>query len=435
MLAVLVVGDVLGAGIYILIGEVAREVGGLVWLAFAVAFVVALLTVLSYVELVAAHPHASGSAHYARLAFGRPLLTFVVGFVVTASAVSTGAAVSRAVGGQYLTAFVDLPTTPVALGTVVLLGLVTWVGISESARVNAVMTVVEVSGLVLVIGAGLAALLGGDAQPARLVEPGPSGSVGLAGVLGGAALAFFAFLGFEDAVHLSDEVVEPRRTFPRALLAGVTVVALLYLGVAASAAMLVAPDVLATSQAPLLDALAAGPIPVSPRLFAVIALVAVTNTALLALVTASRQIYGLAADGDLPRVLAGVGRRRTPTPAIVAAMVLAGALAATGEVRDLAETTVALLLAVFVLVNVCVPVLRRSADHAPPPGSFRAPSWTPPLGAVTATVLLAVAVVAGGVGLLVRIAALLGVGGLAFLVARRLERREGDDGLSRRGGR
>ena len=302
LLAVLVVGDVLGAGIYILIGEVAGEVGGLVWLAFAVAFVVAMLSALSYTELVAAHPHAAGSAHYARLAFDKPLVTYIMGFVVTCSAVTTCAAVSRAVGGQYLSEFVEWPVAAVAVGTIMVLALITWIGIAESARLNAVMTVVEVSGLVLVLAAGVMAFVDGSAEPARLTDVGGT-DPGALGILAAAALAFFAFLGFEDVVHLSEEVKDPRRTFPRAMLIGMTVVALLYLGVAVAAAVLVEPSVLAGSDAPLLDALAASPIPVSPKAFAVVAMIAVTNTALLALVTASRQIYGLAEDGDLPRVL------------------------------------------------------------------------------------------------------------------------------------
>ena len=423
LLAVLVVGDVLGAGIYILIGEVAGEVGGLVWLAFAVAFVVAMLSALSYTELVAAHPHAAGSAHYARLAFDKPLVTFIMGFVVTCSAVTTCAAVSRAVGGQYLSEFVEWPVAAVAVGTIVVLALITWIGIAESARLNAVMTVVEVSGLVLVLAAGVMAFVDGSAEPARLTDVGGT-DPGALGILAAAALAFFAFLGFEDVVHLSEEVKDPRRTFPRAMLIGMTVVALLYLGVAVAAAVLVEPSVLAGSDAPLLDALAASPIPVSPKAFAVVAMIAVTNTALLALVTASRQIYGLAEDGDLPRVLRGIGRRQTPTPGIIAAAVLAAALAVTGEVRDLAETTVALLLAVFASVNVMVLLLRRSPDTAPPPGSFRTPTWAPVVGSISAVVLLVNALADGGVGLFVRIGVLLAVGAVTYALARWLESRE-----------
>ena len=419
MLAVLVVGDILGAGIYILVGEVAADVGGLLWLPFLLALLLAAVTASSYVELVTAHPHASGSARYVEVAFGRPLLTFTVGFVVAASAVSTAAAVSCAVGGQYLRTFADLPVVPVALATVALLSTLAWMGIAESARANAVMTAVEVGGLVLVVVAGAAGLFDGSAEPSRLLE---SGTVepGAAAVLAATALAFFAYLGFEDAVHLAEEVRDPVRAFPRALLGGLVVVGALYLGVTLSAGALVGGDELARSEAPLLAALDRGPLPVSDQLFAAIAVVAVANTALLALTTASRQLYGLAEQGAVPAILGRVGRRRTPAVAIAGVAGVVGALASTGGVRELADTTVVLLLGVFTVVNVTVVVLRRRARRAggSRPSTFRAPRPAAYLGAVGSAVLLVDTLVIGGVGLWLRLAALLGVGLVLYGLSR-----------------
>lgn len=423
LLALLVVGDILGAGIYILVGEVAADVGGMVWLPFLLAFGLAVLTATSYVELVSAEPHAAGSAHYVDLAFGRPLVTFLVGYVVAASAISTAAAVSRAVGGQYLGTFVEVPVAPVALTMVVLLSVLIWVGVAESARATAVMTVVEVIGLLLVIAAGAIGVFGDAADPARLLDAGPS-RPGTAGVVAAAALAFFAYLGFEDLVHLSEEVKDPRRSFPRALLGGLAVVGLLYAGVTVSVALLVDPEALATSSAPLLDALEAGSVPVPARVFAIIAMVAVTNTALLALTTASRQIYGLAEKGSVPPVLGRVGRRRTPTVAIVGVAVVVAVLILTGGVRELADTTVALLLGVFTTVNLTVLVLRhRSRGEAPvEPPPFRAPIAIPVLGMVGSAALLVDTLIAGGIGLYGRLVVLFGLG-LGLYALNRLHRR------------
>ena len=238
VLTVLVVGDILGAGIYVLVGEVAAEVGGLLWVPFVAAFVLAGLTASSYVELVTAHPHAAGTSRYVEVAYDRPAFTFVVGFVVACSAMTTAAAVSRAVGGQYLVAFGDFPAVPVALATVGVLSLVVWVGIAESARANVVMTAVEVGGLLVVIAAGVGGLLDGTSEPSRLLEGGGA-DPGAFAFLGVTALAFFAYLGFEDAVHLAEEVKEPRRSFPIALFGGLTVVGVLYLAVTLSAGSLV----------------------------------------------------------------------------------------------------------------------------------------------------------------------------------------------------
>ena len=401
------------------------DVGGLVWLPFLVAFTLAMLTAASYTELVSAHPHAAGSAHYVALAFGRPWLTFLVGFVVAASAISTAAAVSRAVGGTYLEEFVtSVPVVPVAVGVVMLLAAVTWVGIAESARANAVMTAVEVTGLVLVVIAGVVGLLGGEAEPARLLEPG-STDPGAFGLLGAAALAFFAYLGFEDAVHLSEEVRHPARTFPRAMFVGLGIVGVLYLAVTSSASMLVDPTALAASGAPLLDALETGPVPVPGRLFAAIAIVAVTNTGLVAITTASRQLYGLAEEGQAPPGLARVGRRRTPTAAIVVVAVLVGALTATGGVRELADTTVALLLAVFATVNVTVLVVRRrvaTGEVARPEGTFHTAGSLAVLGALVSAVLLGHTLIVGGVGLWMRLGVLVVVGVVLDALGRALRR-------------
>lgn len=420
LLTILVVGDILGAGIYILVGEVAGDVGGLVWLPFLVAFALASMTALSYAELVSRHPHAAGSAHYVDIAFRRPLLTFLVGYVVAASAISTAAVVSRAVGGQYLEAFVDLPVAPVAIGTIMLLSLLVWVGISESARANVLLTLVEVGGLLLVLVAGAIGLLDGQSEPARLVEAGADG-LGPSALLAATALAFFAYLGFEDVVHLSEEVRDPRRAFPRALTVGLVIVGLLYLGVTASVSMLVPSTGLSRSSAPLLDALDAGPIPVPARVFAVIAIVAVTNTALLALTTASRQVYGLAEKGSIPAFLGRVGGRRTPTVAIVLVAATAATLAATGDLRELADTTVTLLLAVFATVNVTVLVARTRSPHTidrPADQPFRVPSMIPVVGATASAALLVYTLADGGSGLFVRLGLMLAGGVALWAIAR-----------------
>ncbi len=419
----LVVGDILGAGIYILVGEVAHDVGGMVWLPFLLAFCLAFLTATSYVEMVSAEPHAAGSAHYVDLAFGRPLLTFLVGYVVAASAVSTAAAVSRAVGGQYLGTLFEAPVAPVALVMVLALSVLTWVGVAESARATAVMTVVEVGGLVLVIAVGALGLLGGAADPSRLLDSGTT-HAGASGVLAAAALAFFAYLGFEDIVHLSEEVRDPRRAFPRALLGGLAVVGVLYMGVTVSVALLVDSAQLAASSAPLLEALEAGSLPIPAEAFAVIAIVAVTNTALLALTTASRQVYGLARKGSIPAMLGRVGRRHTPTRAIIGVAVVVGVLVVTGGVRGLADTTVALLLGVFTMVNITVLVLRRRRhDNATTqPRPFRTPTALPIIGALGSAVLLVDTLIAGGLGLYIRLGVLFTLG-LGLYALTRLRQR------------
>ncbi|WP_344973041.1 APC family permease [Streptosporangium fragile] len=383
-LLLFVVGDILGAGIYALVGKAAGQVGGALWVPFLVAFVLAALTATAYAELVGKYPRAAGAALYVNKAFNIPFVTFIVAFAVLMSGITSAGAAARAFGGRYLAEFVTLP---VVVGAFVFLGLVALVnfaGISESVKVNVALTIVEAFGLLVIIAIGVYALLTGDGEPARALEFHPANGAFL-GVLGGTALAFYALLGFEDSVNLAEEARNPQRDFPRALFGGLAVTALIYLAVAFTATMLVDTRTLTDSSGPLLEVVKVAGLAFPPKLFALIALLAVGNTALINMLMASRLVYGMAREGIVPRLFAAVHpTRSTPWVAIVFTVGVAAVLVATGDVGDLADTTVFLLLCVFAMVNVAVLVLRGDRvehDH------FRAPGWMPALGAVVCVVL------------------------------------------------
>ncbi|GAA3131740.1 APC family permease [Streptosporangium carneum] len=414
VLLLFVVGDILGAGIYALVGKVAGYVGGALWLPFLVAFVLAALTATAYAELVGKYPRAAGAALYANKAFNIPFVTFVVAFAVLMSGITSASAAARAFGGKYLGEFVTLP---VVVGAFIFLGLVTLVnfaGISESIKVNVVLTVIEAFGLVVVIAIGVYALLSGDGEPARALEFHPANGAFL-GVLGGTALAFYALLGFEDSVNLAEESKNPQRDYPRALFGGLAVAALIYLAVAFTATTLVDTRTLMDSSGPLLEVVKVAGLAFPPKLFALIALLAVGNTALINMLMASRLVYGMAREGIVPKVFASVhSTRATPWAAILFTTAIAVVLVATGDVGGLADTTVLLLLLVFALVNVSVLVLRRDpVDH----DHYRAPSWMPALGAVVCLVL-ALPVTGRGADVYVRAGVLLAVGVVLWFVNR-----------------
>ncbi|MEU4535251.1 APC family permease [Streptosporangium sp. NPDC023825] len=385
VLLVFVVGDILGAGIYALVGKVAGHVGGALWAPFLVAFVLAALTATAYAELVGKYPQAAGAALYANKAFNIPFVTFIVAFAVLMSGITSASAAARAFGGDYLGEFVTLPVVVGAFIFLGLIALVNFAGISESIKVNVVLTIIEAFGLVVIIAIGIFALLSGDGDPARALEFHPANGAFL-GVLGGTALAFYALLGFEDSVNLAEEAKEPQRDFPRALFGGLTIAAIIYMGVAFTATMLVDTKTLTDSSGPLLEVVKVAGLAFPPKLFALIALLAVGNTALINMLMASRLVYGMAREGIVPRVFAAVHpTRSTPWVAIVFTVGVAAVLVATGDVGGLADTTVLLLLCVFTLVNVAVLVLRKDrVDH----DHFRAPSWMPVLGAVVCFVLV-----------------------------------------------
>jgi basic amino acid/polyamine antiporter, APA family len=425
LLLLFVVGDILGGGIYALVGEVGGEVGGAIWSSFLAAFLLAGLTASAYAELVTKYPRAAGAALYANRAFGRRFVTFMVAFAVMASGIASAGTLARAFAGDSLAAFVDLPVIPVALLLIVAIAALNLRGVSSSLKANAVLTVIEVLGLLLIVAIGIAAFGEGSADASRNLEFKQGESVFLA-ILGGTSLAFYAMIGFEDSVNLAEEARRPSRTYPRVLLGGLLATGLLYLAVTFIASAVVDTDRLAGSSAPLLQVVEAGPLDVPTKLFAGITLFALANGALINMIMASRLVYGMAGEGVIARgfgrVLAG---RRTPWTAILFTTALALVLVSTGDLGTLADTTVMLLLVVFTIVNVAALVLRReSVEHE----HFRAPTLAPVLGA-TASVLL---IADNEAEIFFRAALILAVGAALYLASERVRRR---DALAGRAGR
>ncbi|MCJ0890928.1 APC family permease [Rhodococcus sp. ARC_M5] len=385
MLFVFILGDVLGAGIYALVGEIAGEVGGAIWLPMLVALLMALLTAASYAELVTKYPRAGGAAVFAQQAYGCPLVSFLVGFSMLAAGVTSAAGLALAFSGDYLGVFLDVPSVPAAVVFLLLVGLLNARGITESLRANLAMTIVEVSGLVLIVALAGLVLSRGDGTPSRVLEFTDETTPTLA-VLGAALLAFYSFVGFETSANIAEEVEDVRRVYPRALLGAVTIAGVVYVLVGLAVSTVVPADTLAQSTGPLLEVVAAADAGIPPWVFSLVALVAVANGALLTMIMASRLTFGMARDGLLPGVLAKVlPGRRTPWAAIVATTVVAMVLCSTGSVAALAETVVLLLLFVFVSTNIAVLVLRgdrADSDH------FRTPTVLPVLALITCAVLL-----------------------------------------------
>ncbi|WP_402371927.1 APC family permease [Isoptericola rhizosphaerae] len=384
LLFLFILGDVLGAGVYALIGEMAGDAGGLVWLSFGVALCLALLTAFSYAELVTKYPRAGGSAVYAEKAYRSPLVAFLVGYCMLAAGVVSAAGLSLAFTGEYLTAFLDVPQVPAAVVFLLVVALVNAWGIKESLQANVVMTVIESAGLVLVTILGAWVIGRGDADLGGAFSPPEDSSVWLA-VLGSALVAFYSFVGFETSANLAEEIRDVSRVYPRALFGSLATAGAVYVLLGFVAPAVVEPSELAASSGPLLEVVrVAGAVP--PVLFAVIALVAIANGALLTMIMASRLTYGMARQGLLPSPLAQVlPRRRTPGVAILVTTALAIALAATNELVDLAATVVLLLLFVFLSTNVAVLVLRRDPvehDH------FRSPTVMPVLAIASCLLLL-----------------------------------------------
>ncbi|MDT0274336.1 APC family permease [Blastococcus goldschmidtiae] len=410
LLFLFILGDVLGAGVYALVGEIAGEVGGAVWLPMLVALVLAMLTAASYAELVTKYPRAGGSAVFAQRAFRSPLISFLVGYCMLAAGVTSAAGLSLAFGGDYLGVFLDVPAAPAAIVFLVLVALLNARGIKESVQANVVMTVIEVSGLVLVVVLGALVLGRGDGEIGRVTEF-PEGVSVTSGVLAAALFAYYSFVGFEVSANVAEEVRDVRRVYPRALFGALLVAGVVYLLVGLAATTVLAPDELAGSSGPLLEVVRAADVGVPDRLFSAVALIAVANGALLTMIMASRLVFGMAEQGLLPRPLARVlPERRTPWVAIVVTTLVAIALTLTGDLGDLANTVVLLLLVVFLSTNIAVLVLRNDrieADH------FRVWAVVPVLAIGSCLLLLW----QQEAGIWLRAGILLAVGAVLYLLA------------------
>jgi basic amino acid/polyamine antiporter, APA family len=390
LLLFFILGDIVGAGIYALVGEVGGLVGGAIWSAFLCAFVLAIFTASSYAELVTKYPRAGGSATYVNNAFRNPFVSFMVAFAVMASGITSACTLTLAFSGDYLAQFISVPIIGAAIVFMLLITAINFYGISESVRINVVLTLVEITGLILIIIIGIAALAGGHGDPGRAFEFKEGTSV-LTALLAGTVLAFYALIGFDDSVNVAEETQHPSRNYPRAIFGALLLAGVIYLLVTFTASMVVPTATLAESSGPLLEVVEAGPIAIPTKLFAAIALLAVSNGALINMIMASRIVYGMGDQGVIPAVFSTVHPgRRTPWVSIAFTSVIALLVLITIGRNDealstLGSTTVVLLLIAFVMVNISVLVLRRDEvghEH------FRTPTVFPILGAVIAVGLL-----------------------------------------------
>ena len=385
LLYLFILGDVLGAGIYALMGVLSEEVGGALWAPLAVALALALLTAGSYAELVTKYPRAGGAAIFAERAFRNPLIAFLVGFSMLAAGVTSAAGLALAFAGDYLGTFLDVPAVPAAVVFLLLVAALNARGISESLRSNMVMTVIEVSGLVIVI-VTVAVLLGGGGGDVSRVGQFPDGVSPGSAILGAAVIAYYSFVGFETSANVAEEVREPSRVYPKALFGALLTAGVVYVLVGLASSIALPSEELSSSSGPLLAVVAATGVGIPAWVFSLIALVAVANGALLTMIMASRVTYGMAEQGLLPRGLARVlPRRKTPWVAIVATTVVAMVLTLVGDLSVLASTVVLLLLFVFISTNLAVLVLRRDrVEHR----HFRVPAFVPVLGIASCVLLL-----------------------------------------------
>jgi amino acid transporter len=374
-------GNILGAGIYVLVGKVAGIAGLGTPLAFLIAMLVAGLTAFSYMELAGRFPVSASVSVYLHKAFGRRWLSVLIGVAMILGGIASAAALSQGFAG-YLRLYVNVPASVASVGIILVIGLIAIKGIKESAVLAAVFTLIEIIGLLLIIWVGRNAFTQAAVSDVLRIDP----ILGTGGVIAGAFLAFYTFIGFEDMVNVSEEVKNPRKTMPLAILFSLLISTVLYIIVVIVAVTIVSPQDLSTSSAPLALVYertgAQGAIVLTS-----IGLLAAVNGIVVQIIMGSRVLYGLAKQGWIhDKFLKLHKTNQTPifaTICIVAAMILA---TLTLPIVSLAKVTSLLLLGIFILVNASlISVKRKQKIHK---GYITVPIAIPILGVICSSGLI-----------------------------------------------
>lgn len=369
------VGSILGAGIYTMVGKVAGLSGPMIWLSFLLASITALCTAFSYAELSSAYPKAGGEYAYAKAAFGARTGTGL-GLVISANGIIAGATVALGFAGYFAT-LTGFPMMYAALGIVGLIFLVNISGIRESSWVNIVFTIIEFSGLVMVLYVGIPHLGKTD-----LLALPPEG---LKGLFSGAALAFFAFIGFEEIVKLAEETRNPEKTIPRALFISNIITIIMYALISICAVSVLPFGELANSNSPLADVVDTGLGRNGVLAISIIALFSTANTILSNMMGSSRVMYDMASKTKWLHIFSKVSpKRRTPIAALIFIGITMAGFAMIGKIETVAMIANIFIFITFLLVNLSVIVLRyRKPGQARPykiPGSIGRMPLLPVLG-------------------------------------------------------
>jgi APA family basic amino acid/polyamine antiporter len=391
------IGLILGAGIYVLIGDVAEIAGNALWISFVIAAVIATFTGLSYAELSSMFPKSAAEYVYVRTAFKNNMAAFVAGWLAIFVALASSAAVALGFSG-YLQSFfpeVDIVVTSVSL--VMALSVVNFIGIRQSIWMNTTFTIVEIVGLAIVVSAAVIFGSFGNQVDYLAIPPAASASTALAAgaILGAAGLAFFAFFGFENLANIAEETKDAIRTIPKALVISVAATTAIYISVSAAAVALVGWEELSTSNAPLALAAEKAFGMTGVTLLSAIALFATANTVLMMLVAGSRIAFGMSREGALPAALGKIhSATGTPWTAVILAAFLTTALLliSRGSISAVAQIAVSAIFMVYLLVNLALIWLRLKKAGIDRP--FRSPFQIgrvpvlAALGAVTSAAML-----------------------------------------------
>ncbi len=338
------IGCILGAGIYIIIGEAAGLSGNSLWLSFIFAAVVAIFTGLSYAELSSRFPHAGAEYVYVENSFGKTP-AWLVGWLILIGSIIGGTAVSIGFS-HYFSALFGTPIILTSIFVLFIVGIILIIGVQETASITILFTIIEAVGLFIIIFIGVPYF--GSVNYFELTK-------GMGGLIDAGILIFFGYIGFEGISRLAEETENPTKNIPKAIIYSIVIVTIIYALVGIAAISVVGWEELSTAKAPL--ALIAQRVfgEESFVILSAIALFSTFNTVLFILLSGSRFVYGMAERQALPSVFMSVlKKRRTPWVAIVGIVVASMAFLYIGDLKTVANLTNFAIITVFIVVNASV---------------------------------------------------------------------------------
>jgi APA family basic amino acid/polyamine antiporter len=417
-LAVLGVAVAVGAGIFSVGATAAANYAGpSVIVSFVIASIVCALAVMCYAEFASAIPVA-GSAYTFSYATMGELVAWIIGWDLILEMLLASAVIAKFWGVYLGDAFglfgIDLPLTipigPVDLewGPVFIVAVFTTllaIGTKLSTRVNSVFTIIKVGITLFVIVVGFFFVDASNYSPfVPPAQPAPEQSAleqplvgfltglepttyGVMGLLAGAALVFFAFIGFDVVATTAEEAKDPQRTLPRGILGGLAIVTVLYILVTLVVTGMVSYTELAESDAPsLTTAFILVGADWAGRVISVGILIGLTTVIMVLLLGLTRVVFAMSRDGLLPRGISRTSHRyHTPVRLQVGVGIVVALIAGLSQVELLEEMINIGTLSAFVLVSFGIPILRRSRPDLE--RSFKVP-WSPVLPIVSGVACL-----------------------------------------------
>ena len=351
-------GNILGAGIYVLIGKVSGIAGLLTPLSFLLALLLVITTAFTYSELSSRYPVSAGEAVYLFKAFGNKQLSLIVGIMIIMTGVLSAATISVGFIG-YLHIFFDLPSFIAITLLLIFLGALAIWGIKESVQAAALLTLIEITGLLIIIWLGREHISNTDIQTYINAFTFDKSSLWIS-IFSGAFLAFYAFIGFEDMVNVAEEVIEPEKNMPRAIILSLVIASIIYILVSIVSVNAVSPQILSEHEAPLAliyEQLSG----FSPSLIAAIGMLAIINGALIQIIMASRVIYGMSNQGWLPSILSNINSTtKTPIYATLITTIIIYIFALWLPIMTLAELTSLFILIIFSLMHLSLLFIKKT---------------------------------------------------------------------------